>query len=153
MSEVMGSGLGSRCAGAESESERGRARDGSTNRPGGQDCAAVDLRGPDGRQLDGMGRGVVVCSRQAQRTDKRWCYASTAVFTYRWPTRRPRVPDAPSDASHHRHDLAENRGVVAVDGLERVVVGEQPHLTLLLLQGLDGGLAVDHRGDDLAVLG
>ena len=42
---------------------------------------------------------------------------------------------------------------VAVDRVVGVVVGEQPDVAVLALERLDGGLAVEQGGDDLAVVG
>ena len=43
--------------------------------------------------------------------------------------------------------------MVSVDGVERGVVRHQPHLAVLALEGLDGGLVVEHGRDDVAVVG
>src|SRR6476619_616309 len=58
-----------------------------------------------------------------------------------------------SDPAQHRGYFTENRGVGAVDGIVGGVVRQQPHISVLALERLDRRLAVDHRGDDLAVLG
>ena len=55
-------------------------------------------------------------------------------------------------AAENRHHLAEDGGVVAEDRREGGVVGHQPDVPVALLERLDGGLAVDHGRDDLAVL-
>ena len=62
-------------------------------------------------------------------------------------------PLSGSDRAQHRDDLAEHLGVVAEDRLERRVAGEQPGVAVALAEHLHGGLAVEHRRDDLAVLG
>src|SRR5215212_10395666 len=63
-------------------------------------------------------------------------------------------PDAveSSDLAENRRDDAEDAGLVAVDRLVGVVVGQQPDVPVLALQRLHGGLAVDQRRDDLAVV-
>ena len=58
-----------------------------------------------------------------------------------------------SDAPQHGHDLAEDLGLVAGDRRVGRVVRHQPDVVGGALEGLDRGLAVDHRGDDVAVLG
>ena len=58
-----------------------------------------------------------------------------------------------SEAAQHRGDDAEDGGLGAVDGLVGLVVRHQPHLAVLALEGLDGGLVTDQGGDDLAVAG
>ena len=63
------------------------------------------------------------------------------------------VRDARSDAPQDRGDLAEDGGVGAVDRLVRRVVGQQPDVPVLALERLDGRLALDQGGHDLAVLG
>src|ERR1044072_4521231 len=58
-----------------------------------------------------------------------------------------------SDAPQYCHYLAEDGRVVAGDRLIRGVVGEEPDMAVLALEALDGGLAFQHRGPDVAVLG
>ncbi len=58
-----------------------------------------------------------------------------------------------SNPSHHCDDAAENRRLGAVDRIVGGVVGHQPHLVVAPSIGLDRRLALDHRGDDLAILG
>src|SRR5680860_1051915 len=67
--------------------------------------------------------------------------------SYAWSER---LPD--SHPAKDRCHLAEDGGVGAVDGVVLLVVREQPHLAVLALERLDGGLVVEHCGHDLAVL-
>src|SRR6478735_12585371 len=71
----------------------------------------------------------------------------------RSPLTRPGPDPGRSEAAEHRRHDAEDRGVVTRDRVVGVVVGEQPHVAVLALERLDGRLALDHRRDDLAVLG
>src|SRR5699024_7126540 len=57
-----------------------------------------------------------------------------------------------SDRPQHRHDLAEDLGVIAEDRGEGRVVGHEPDVVVALDEGLHRRLAVDHRRDDLALL-
>ncbi len=57
------------------------------------------------------------------------------------------------DRAQHGHDLAEHLGVVTQNGLEVGVAGEQPSVAVTLPEHLDGGLGVEHRCDDVTVLG
>ncbi|CAM5715579.1 hypothetical protein MAUB1S_00471 [Mycolicibacterium aubagnense] len=58
-----------------------------------------------------------------------------------------------SNLADDGHDLAEDDRVIARDRIERRVVRHEPHLALGALEGLDRGFAVDHRRDDVAVVG
>jgi len=80
--------------------------------------------------------------------------ALTGLGIQRVVVRPPKLVNivAALHAAEDRYDLAENGGVVAEDRREGRVVGHQPDVPVALLEGLDGGLAVDHGRDDLAVL-
>src|SRR5258708_1391649 len=56
------------------------------------------------------------------------------------------------DLADHRHDPAEDRGIIARNRVERRIVWQQPDLICAALERLHGGLAVDHRRDDVAVV-
>src|SRR5262249_54780905 len=57
------------------------------------------------------------------------------------------------DLAQHADDLAEDGRLGSVDGLVSGIVRQQPRLPVAPLQRLDSGLAVDHGGHDVAVLG
>jgi len=57
------------------------------------------------------------------------------------------------EAAQDGDDLADDAGVVAVDGGEVLVGRQQLHVAVLLLERLHGGLVVEHRGHDVAVDG
>jgi hypothetical protein len=57
------------------------------------------------------------------------------------------------DTPNYRHNLPQHLRVVTVDRLVRGVAGEQPRLAVALLEDLDGRLVVEHRRNDVAVLG
>src|SRR5580693_5301610 len=80
--------------------------------------------------------------------------ALTGLGIQRVVVRPPKLVNivAALHAAENRYHLAENGGVVAEDRREGRVVGHQPDVPVALLEGLDGGLAVDHGRDDLAVL-
>src|SRR6478752_2799061 len=63
----------------------------------------------------------------------------------------PVIPGG-SDPPQHRCHLPDDGGVGAVNGIVVGVVRQQPHLSVLALERLDRGLAVDQCCDDLAVL-
>src|SRR5690606_16038523 len=65
---------------------------------------------------------------------------------------RCRPPTWWSEAPQDGHDPPEHLGVVPVDGGVGVVGGEQPHVAVLALEGLDRRLVLDERSDDLPVL-
>src|SRR5690349_11723922 len=93
--------------------------------------------------------GPTVCT--AARGATRWGTSGRATS---WPASRSSSTEGrASDLPQDRGDDAQDRGVGAVDRVVRRVVRQQPHLTVLALERLDGGLAVDQRGHDVAVLG
>ena len=62
-----------------------------------------------------------------------------------------------SDLAQHRGDLAQDGGVGAVDGRERLVVRHEPDVAVLALERLDGCLVVRQQptadnGDIVAAL-
>src|SRR5690606_17739248 len=61
-----------------------------------------------------------------------------------------RLAGARSDAAQHRHDDAEHDGLVAVDDVVGGVARFEVDVAAAAAEHLDGGLAVDHCGDDLA---
>src|SRR5690606_339872 len=74
-----------------------------------------------------------------------------------WSTDHPALVPlrgrAGSQAAQDRDDAPEHLGVVARDRVVRGVVRHEPDVAVGAAQALDRGLAVDHRRDDLAVLG
>src|SRR5699024_1751447 len=57
-----------------------------------------------------------------------------------------------SELPEDRDHSAQDGGVLSGDGAECRVVWEEPDARGILAERLDGGFAVDHRGDDLAVV-
>src|SRR5580700_6002719 len=80
--------------------------------------------------------------------------ALTGLGIQRVVVRPPKLVNivAALHAAENRYHLAEDGGVIAEDRREGRVVGHQPDVPVALLERLDGGLAVDHGRDDLAVL-
>ena len=77
----------------------------------------------------------------------------TASASRHRPTLTGRLAPAAgrSDPAQHADHPAEDGRVVTRDGLVRGVVRHQPDVAVAALVGLHRRLAVDHRGDDLAV--
>ena len=90
-------------------------------------------------------------SSTPRRSDQRAATAAAGPRTGRSAGRTPRRRTA-SDPARTRH-LAEDRGVVAVDGGVGLVVRHQPHVAVLALERLDRRLVVQQRRDDVAVVG
>jgi len=68
-------------------------------------------------------------------------------------SRTTRLATRPLDLTEDSDDLAKHRRFVARDRIKSGVVRHQPHLTPRSLECLDGRFTVDHRRDDVAVVG
>ena len=110
---------------------------------------------------DRPGRPPAVAHGLSARTVLRRVLDSTGPRNRRSGSRGPvrggdghgRRPPRVSHAAQHGHHLAEDGRVVTGDRLVGGVVREQPHMAVLALEALDRGLAVQHGGHDVAVLG
>src|ERR1019366_5636126 len=82
-----------------------------------------------------------------------WANVMTSVWrtTRDWPALTS--PLVHLQRAQNRRDLAEDGCVVAEDGLEARVAGEQPGVAIALTEHLDRGLFVEHGRNDVAVLG
>ena len=82
-------------------------------------------------------------------------FAPTLIQTAKVTRERPGRGSMRSDSAQttSRPGRSTCRGLVAVDGGVGGVVRHQPDVPVAALQCLDRGLAVDHRGDDVAVVG
>src|SRR5262249_33956831 len=76
-----------------------------------------------------------------------------AFATRPYDQNAPDTQGASLDFADHRHDSTENRGLIARNGIERWIVRHEPHLIPSALERLDGGFPVDHRRDNVAVVG
>ena len=109
------------------------------------------LPDPDGGVLAALSAaGCTAVSRPAGPGWRSTCGTTTRTSTA-WSTPSPGCGRSSHPPEDRRH-LAEQGGVVARDGRVRRVVRHEPDVAVAAPVRLDGGLAVDHGRDDLAVL-